>query len=82
MRRREFITLMGSAAAWPLAVRAQTSALPVVAFIHGGAAEPMGSYAAGFRKGLSEASFSEGYNVTVEYHWLEGTSAYRACSPT
>ena len=51
--RREFITLLGGAAvAWPLAARAQQPALPVVAFIHGGAAEPLGPYAGGFQKGL------------------------------
>jgi ABC-type uncharacterized transport system substrate-binding protein len=72
MRRREFITLLGGAAAWPLEARAQQPALPVVAFIHGGAAEPLGPYAGGFRKGLSEIGFSEGNNVTIEYHWLEG----------
>src|SRR5262245_24279790 len=72
MRRREFITLLGGVAAWPLAVRAQQPGLPVVAFIHGGAAEPMGAYAGGFRKGLGEVGFSEGNNVTIEYHWLEG----------
>jgi len=72
MRRREVITLLGGATlAWPTA-QAQHPALPVVAFIHGGAAEPLAAYAAGFRKGLSEAGYSEGQNVTVEYYWLEG----------
>src|SRR5262245_26253899 len=70
VRRREFITLLGGAAAWPLMARAQQSA--VVAFIHGGAAESMASYAVGFRKGLSESGFNEGQNITVEYYWLEG----------
>jgi putative tryptophan/tyrosine transport system substrate-binding protein len=70
--RRQFITVLGGAATWPVVARAQQPQMPVVAFIHGGAAEPMGPYALGFRKGLSEAGFSEGHNVTVEYHWLEG----------
>jgi putative ABC transport system substrate-binding protein len=52
VRRREFITLLGGAAAWPVTARAQQPAVPVLAFIHGGAAEPMAPYAAGFRKGL------------------------------
>jgi putative tryptophan/tyrosine transport system substrate-binding protein len=73
VKRREFIRLIrGAALAWPLAARAQQAAVPVVAFIHGGAAETMAPYAAGFRKGLSEAGYAEGQNVIVEYHWLEG----------
>jgi putative ABC transport system substrate-binding protein len=72
MKRRAFISLLGGAAAWPIAARAQRAPLPVVAFIHGGAGEPLASYAAAFRKGLSEVGYSEGHNVNVEYHWLEG----------
>jgi putative ABC transport system substrate-binding protein len=73
MRRREFITLVGSAAtAWPLATRAQQSALPAVAFIQGGAADAAAARLAALRKGLSQAGYTEGQNVTVEYHWLEG----------
>jgi putative ABC transport system substrate-binding protein len=73
MRRREFITLLGGAAfAWPMTVRAQQPAMPVVAFIHGGSAEASARQVAAFRKGLNETGYVEGQNVTVEYHWLEG----------
>src|SRR3974390_455334 len=73
MRRREFISVIGGVAAtWPLAARAQKSAMPVVGFIRDGSAEGNARYVAGFRKGLSETGFVEGQNVTVEYHWLGG----------
>src|SRR6476620_60164 len=73
MRRREFVSLFGGAAAvWPIAARAQQSAVPVVGFITGFSADAAARYVAAFRKGLNETGHVEGQNVTVEYHWLEG----------
>src|SRR5450756_1068978 len=72
MRRREFITLLGSAASWPIAARAQQPTMPVVGFIHGGSDDVLARDAAAFRKGLNETGYVDSQNVTVEYHWLEG----------
>ena len=73
MRRRELITFLGGAAAtWPLTARAQQRTMPVVGFVTGGSADASAQNAVDFRKGLNEAGFIEGQNVTVEYHWLGG----------
>ena len=73
MKRREFITLVGSAAvAWPLAARAQQPTMPMVAFIPSGSAGPLRQQVAAFREGLKEAGYVEGQNVTVEYGFAEG----------
>src|SRR6516165_3806867 len=72
MRRRDLITLLGGAAAWPVVARAQQSAIPVIGLVSLGSEEALAGLVAAFRKGLGETGYVEGQNVTVEYHWLEG----------
>ena len=72
MRRRDFITGLGSAAAWPVVARAQQATMPVIAFISGGSPDTSMSLLTAFRAGLGELRYVEGRNVSVEYHWLEG----------
>jgi putative ABC transport system substrate-binding protein len=74
VRRREFITLLGGAAAWPFAARAQQPAMPMVGFVTGLSSNYVTGRKPAFRRGLREVGYVEGQNVVVEYHSVEGQS--------
>jgi putative ABC transport system substrate-binding protein len=70
--RREFITLLGGAATWPIAAHAQQRAMSAVGFLHPSSPEAFPHIVEGFRRGLGDTGFVEGQNVTIEYRWARG----------
>src|SRR5262245_54435778 len=71
IRRREFITLLGGAVAWPVTARAQQPGLPVIGFLRSTSSADSGHLVDAFRRGLTEVGFIEGRNVAIEQRWAE-----------